>query len=68
MAMLVNLTAVKFCAFCKYWWDPACQYIKPNINTQWYLEPSGRCRCIKRGTDTSANQTCQNFKCNIDLK
>lgn len=63
----VNIKSAKFCAFCKYWWDPCCKYIAPNIGTQWYYESAAKCRCIKRNLDTAAFTTCSNFKLKIDL-
>ena len=24
----------KYCAFCKFWWGPACKYIQPHIQDQ----------------------------------
>lgn len=66
MPSLININSVKYCAFCKYWWDPTCKFIQPNVKLQWYFEPMGRCRCIKKGIDTSGNQTCQYYKCKID--
>ena len=66
MTVPVNLTSAKFCAFCKYWWDPTYKFIEPNVRQMWYYDPSGKCRCIKKGLDTPANHTCQNFKCRVD--
>lgn len=58
----VNIKSTRFCAFCKYWWDPACRYIAPKNETFWVYEPAGKCRCIKRGVDMQAQATCGAFR------
>lgn len=63
----VNIHGAKNCAFCKYWWDPACKYIMPNVGTQWAYESSVKCRCLKKNLDTPAFSTCGNFKLKIEL-
>lgn len=66
MATLVNVSSCKYCAFCKFWWDPTCKFIQPKIGNQWYYESSGKCLCVKKGIDMPAIQTCSNFRCKID--
>ena len=63
----ININLTKYCAFCKYWWDPTCKYIQPNVKTQWLCDKSGKCRCIVKGLDTYAGATCNNFKSKIDI-
>ncbi|MEE3403218.1 MAG: hypothetical protein VZR73_03955 [Acutalibacteraceae bacterium] len=57
----VNIKSARLCAFCKYWWGPACRYIAPNKETLWVFEPSAKCRCIKRGMDMQAQASCGMF-------
>ena len=65
--VVVNIKGVKCCAFCKYWWDPACRYIQPYLQDQWYYENAAKCRCIKKSVDTLAYASCGNYKCKIEL-
>lgn len=66
MAAMANVSTCRYCAFCKYWWDPTFKFIYPHIGTQWYYEPSGKCRCIKKGIDMPATTSCNNFRCKVD--
>lgn len=56
-----NLRSARHCAFCKYWWDPACTHITPKNEQIWMFDASARCLCIKRNMDTSAQSTCGMF-------
>lgn len=67
MAVLININSCRLCDFCKYWWDPVCKYIQPNIGAQWYYDPNGKCRCIKYGAERPAGASCQYFRCKIEL-
>ena len=62
-----NINAAKICAFCKYWWDPACKYIMPHLNTQWYYDNTARCRCIKRNVDMPAHSSFGYYRCKIEF-
>lgn len=64
---IINITNTKCCAFCKYWWDPTCKYIMPNINNQWYYETTAQCRCIKKGHDTFAHSNCSMYRLKIEI-
>lgn len=64
---VINITNTKLCAFCKYWWDPACKFITPNIGQHWYYESNIKCRCLKKSIDTPAYSTCEKFKLKIEL-
>ena len=63
----INIASARCCAFCKYWWDPACKWIHPNIGTQWLMEDGAKCRCIVKGLDTSAFSSCGKYKCKVEL-
>ena len=65
--ILVNIRSCRFCAFCKYWWDPTCKFILPQMGTQWYFEPSGKCPCIKTGAERNANSSCSFYRCKLDI-
>ena len=64
--IIINIQSARICAFCKYWWDPACKYIMPNIGTQWFYESSAKCRCLKKNIDTTGFSTCQNFRLKVE--
>lgn len=65
--VVVNINGIICCAFCKYWWDPACRYIQPYIQNQWHYESTAKCRCIKKNVDTLAYNSCNSYKCKIEL-
>lgn len=65
--VVVNINGVRICAFCKYWWDPACKYIQPYLHPQWYYEKDVKCRCIKRNMDMFAYASCNYYRCKIDF-
>ena len=62
-----NINGTRICAFCKYWWDPACKYIMPYINAQWYYDNTAKCRCIKRNVDMPAHGSCGYYRCKIEF-
>lgn len=53
----------KYCAICKYWWDPACSYIQPQQAKVWRIEGTTKCRCVKRNIDTQGQAFCEMFRC-----
>ena len=59
--MAMNLS-IKCCAFCKYWWDPACRHIQPQQGIIWQMESNAVCRCIKRNMDTRGDASCGMFR------
>lgn len=62
-----NINTCKICAFCKYWWDPACKYIAPSNGIHWVYESDVRCHCIQKHVETLATSTCAKYKPKIDL-
>ena len=58
----INLRNARLCAFCKYWWDPACNYILPRNEQIWMFEPAAKCRCMKKNMDTQAQSSCGMFR------
>lgn len=63
----VNINETRICAFCKYWWDPACKYIMPYMRDTWQYDTSAVCRCIKRSVDMPAHSSCGYFRCKIEF-
>lgn len=55
---------LKRCAFCKYWYDPTNQYIKPHIpqHGYWKFEPYVRCKCLKTNLDSASQMNCSKFE------
>jgi hypothetical protein len=58
----ISLQSARICAFCKYWWDPACTCIRPQNMQFWQYEASAKCRCLKRGADMAASASCGMFR------
>lgn len=66
MEAQISLRNSRYCAFCQYWWDPTFKFIRPYIGDRWYYKSSGKCRCIKKGIDMSATQTCSSYRCKVE--
>lgn len=51
------------CAFCKYWYDPINQYIRPQNpkNNLWKFETTARCLCLKCNLQKGAGMRCDKF-------
>ena len=64
-----NLTITKYCAFCKYWYDPTNMYISPKSPRQqiWEYDYLAKCKCMKKSRETKGGETCSNFQCKIDV-
>lgn len=54
----------KRCAFCKYWYDPTNQYIKPKTPTlgMWQYESSAKSMCLAKNNQMSASHQCPKFE------
>lgn len=52
------------CAFCKYWYDPTNQYIKPSDTKHsiWKFEMNARCLCLKYNLQKGASMRCSYFE------
>lgn len=66
MMTQININSARVCAFCKYWWDPACKYIAPHNASTWVVDRNAKCRCIKKNVDTIAMATCNLYRCKIE--
>lgn len=51
-----NLTINKYCAFCKYWYDPTNMYISPHAPRQhiWTYDYLAKCKCMKKAAKQRA--------------
>lgn len=52
------------CAFCKYWYDPTNQYIKPQDakNNLGKFETTAKCICLKNNLKMGAGMRCDKFE------
>ena len=51
-------------AFCKYWYDPTNQYIKPQDakHNLWKFETNAKCLCLKCNLQKGAGMRCDKFE------
>ena len=63
-AYYLNGDKNKRCAFCKYWYDPTNQYIRPQNpkNGIWKFETTARCVCLKTNLEMGAGMQCSKFE------
>ena len=54
---------IKRCAFCKHWYDPANQYIKPQDPRHgfWKFEDGVKCKCLQKNIDMCSGHHCEKF-------
>ena len=64
VCLLLNGNKNKRCAFCKYWYDPTNQYIRPQNpkNGIWKFETTARCVCLKTNLEMGAGMQCSKFE------
>lgn len=67
MIYTVDIKCNKFCAFCKYWYDPANKYIEPHIPSSnlWKYESTAKCMCMKKNYQVGAGSYCFQYECKI---
>ncbi len=67
-SLITNIKFSKKCAFCKYWYDPTNQVIKPikgrNI---WEYENTEYRYCMQRMCDRRADSSCPSFECKVPI-
>ena len=56
-----------YCAFCKHWYDPMNQAIRPKapIVGFWEYDPLAENQCMVRNMKTRGVQSCNQFVCKI---
>ena len=59
-----------YCAFCKHWYDPSNNAIKPRNPrfNQWEFDDQCRKMCMKKNLEMNANAFCGWYECKIDLQ
>ena len=62
-----NAKTVKKCAFCKYWWDPACSLIEPVAPkaNKWEIKKREKRMCIKTNLNTLSDYVCAGYECKL---
>lgn len=63
----VKKSAIKHCAFCKYWYDPANMHIRPkhpNVGL-WEYDNSVEEVCTKKGMKRKSFGFCKDYECKI---
>ena len=65
--MNLNHPASHKCAFCKHWYDPMNQAIRPKapIVGFWEYDPLAENQCMVRNMKTRGVQSCNQFVCKI---
>lgn len=63
----LNGNKVKRCAFCKYWYDPTNQHIKPQDpkHGYWKFDPQAHCICTKKSMNMAGGLYCDKFECKV---
>ena len=67
MMIQTNVKTNKYCAFCKYWYDPTNQHIQPvsPAHNMWKYETSAKFMCLKKNYPMGAGFNCANYQCKI---
>lgn len=67
MMVQTNVKTNKYCAFCKYWYDPTNQHIQPvsPAHNMWKYETTAKCMCLKKNYPMGAGFNCANYQCKI---
>ena len=62
-----NIKFNKYCAFCKYWYDPTNQHIQPSdsLHNIWKYETDAKCMCLKKNYPMGAGFNCSKYECKI---
>ncbi len=59
--------SIRKCAFCKHWYDPTNQAIRPK-NPRigfWEYNPRLKNQCLSRGMETESFYGCNRFECKL---
>lgn len=50
------------CAFCKQWYDPTNQFIRPKNTSYWEYDSNAECKCLRTNTKRKGYQCCPHFE------
>lgn len=67
MKRRVNIKNLRFCAFCKYWYDVANTHILPITPKSyiWEYEHGVKSMCLQRNIYTFSQSNCAKYDCKI---
>ena len=67
MRVKLCIKNLKLCAFCKYWYDPTNEHIRPVAPAThfWEYETSAKCKCLKKNIETKGMGTCSQYVCKL---
>lgn len=63
----VNINSTKICAFCRNWYDPANETIKPIHPSQgmWEFDFNAKKKCLKKNVDMNSTASCNQYQCKV---
>lgn len=62
----VGNPSIKKCAFCKYWYDPACEMITPSTAGRWKYKMGVKRTCrLKKNVEVKSSISCSSFECKL---
>jgi hypothetical protein len=58
---------LRYCAFCKYWYDPTNSFIRPTapLIKEWDFDTDAKALCMKRSIQKKAIAICGQYECKI---
>jgi hypothetical protein len=64
-----NVKHTKICAFCKYWYDPTNQHIKPKnpMGGFWEFDDKAVCKCLMLSLPKRANASCPKYEAKVPV-
>lgn len=64
---LANVKNARNCAFCKHWYDPTNNCIKPknSVSGFWEFDNSATNKCLKTNTNRASWTSCGSYECKV---
>lgn len=63
--VILETPSMRRCAFCKYWYDPTCEAIRP-ARGQWEYKMGVKKPCrLKHNVETKSSLFCPKFECKL---
>ena len=61
--MLGNSDRNRYCCFCKHWFDPSCEAVRPKMGKNLFeIDNTKMKKCLKINLQTKAVYVCKNFE------
>ena len=54
------------CAFCKMWYDPTNQHIRPKNKSYWEYDNNAECKCLRTNAMRKGYQYCHYFESKME--